>query len=83
VRIGPASDAEIEATMERARSMLVAAARPEDSLLLRKPLELSAGGAAHMGRDRFGRNLFATTDDPRYRALLTWANDDDGGIECE
>lgn len=71
--IGPATVEEIDATYERARSMLATTEAPEDSLLLRKPLEQSEGGAAHMGRDRFGRNVYRSRDDPRWRALRVWA----------
>jgi hypothetical protein len=63
--------------------MLVAAHTPEDSLFLRKPLELSAGGAAHAGRDHFGRNLFADKEDDRWQAMFAWASGDDRGFPCE
>src|SRR5687768_14460175 len=39
VDVGMASDEELAATYERTRSMLATADQPEDSLLLRKPLE--------------------------------------------
>jgi hypothetical protein len=83
VLVGPSSDAEIEATFERARSMLASSDTPEDSLFLRKPLELSAGGAAHAGRDRFGRNIFASRDDPSWMLMAAWANGAEGGTGCE
>jgi hypothetical protein len=69
----PATDAEIMASYDRARSMLVPAPHADQSLLLRKPLELAAGGASHMGRDAFGRNVYATKDDPGYVAITQWA----------
>lgn len=42
--------------------------------LLRKPLQEEAGGAGHGGVDRYGRNLYATRDDPRWRVLERWVN---------
>ncbi|MEY4581518.1 MAG: hypothetical protein RL701_6221 [Pseudomonadota bacterium] len=66
---------EKEASYRRAAALLVAP-HPGDlarAPLLTKPLEVSAGGAAHEGVDVFGRNLFQTTDDPRFQQLLAWA----------
>jgi hypothetical protein len=62
-------------TYDRARSMLVATGGDSilESPLLTKPLELSLGGAAHEGVDRFGRNVFQSVFDPRYVALAQWA----------
>lgn len=42
-------------------------------LLLRKPLELGAGGASHGGRDAYGRNVYASKQDPNYRIIERWA----------
>ncbi|HET8935180.1 MAG TPA: hypothetical protein VFN67_17145 [Polyangiales bacterium] len=42
-------------------------------LLLRKPLELRAGGASHGGRDAYGRNVYASKEAPNYRVLERWA----------
>jgi hypothetical protein len=66
---------ERQLSYDRARSMLVAATGGSifESPLLTKPLEVKAGGASHQGVDRFGRNLFQTTQDPRYLALWQWA----------
>ena len=41
----------------------------EQSLLLRKPLAVEAGGAHHEGVDRFGRDVYRTQDDQGYRAI--------------
>lgn len=45
---------------------------PEQSLLLRKPLAVSAGGAAHGGVDRYGRDVCRAVDDVGYVALEHW-----------
>lgn len=45
---------------------------PAESLLLRKPLAVSAGGAAHGGVDRYGRDVYRTVDDAGYVALERW-----------
>lgn len=67
------TSAEIDATYDRARSMLSGAPEPRQALLVRKPLEASAGGAAHMGRDALGRNVYASTDAAGWRAIAGWA----------
>ena len=64
---------EIEASYRRASSMLGSAGRPEDTLLVRKPLEVDVGGAPHMGIDMHGRDVYASVDDEGYAILLTWA----------
>lgn len=68
----PATQAELQLSYERARSML-SSPKVEDSLLLRKPLEASAGGAAHKGDDELGRNVYRTKQDAGYQTLLQWA----------
>jgi hypothetical protein len=65
--------AEIDATFDRTRSMLAAVPDPRESLLLRKPLEASAGGGAHMGLDALGRNVYASREDPSWQAIAAWA----------
>lgn len=66
--------AELDEAYSRARSMLAGAGRVEDSLLLRKPLEIDRGGAPHLGIDASGRDVFPSVDDPRYVDVLDWAN---------
>lgn len=68
----PTSD-ELAFSFDRARSMLAAVPDPAQSLLLRKPLETAAGGSAHAGRDALGRNVYASTDDPSWQAIASWA----------
>jgi hypothetical protein len=69
----PATAEEMDMAYDRARSMLAAVRAPEESLLLRKPLEIDRGGAAHMGVDQYGRDVYASREDPSYVALLQWA----------
>ena len=59
---------------ERARSLLGTASVPEDSLLLKKPLDLAAGGQTHLGVDTFGRNVFLTKAAVGYALLREWAH---------
>ena len=48
-------------------------AHPDDSLLLRKPLEQRAGGYYHVGATLYGGdNVFADTMDPDYQVLAQW-----------
>lgn len=65
--------AEIDATFERARSMLAGVPSPDESLLLRKPLAPEAGGASHEGTDAFERDVYPSRDAAGWQALATWA----------
>lgn len=42
------------------------------SLLLRKPLAVEAGGAGHFGTDLYGRDVYRTTQDSGYVVLARW-----------
>jgi len=67
----PVTDAELQLSYERARSMI----DPDDpamSLLVRKPLAVAAGGAGHEGTDSFGRDVYRRPDDPSYVVLFQW-----------
>jgi len=75
----PVTADEIGATYDRARSMLSSSTSPAESLLVRKPLDDAAGGAEHMGRDARGRNVYASKDDPGWRAIAAWAGVAVGG----
>lgn len=61
------------------------AARPEQSLLLKKPLAVEAGGLPHGGVDELGRDLYRSTDDQGYRVLETFvlgrADEPDSGAD--
>lgn len=43
-----------------------------DSLILRKPLAVEAGGYGHLGADGYGRNVYRTTQDGGYVAIARW-----------
>ncbi len=64
---------EADLNFDRARSMI--AFDRDSSLMLMKPLSTSAGGKHHEGVDAFGRDIFRSTDDPRYRILRDWVRD--------
>jgi hypothetical protein len=67
----PVTEAELQFSYDRARSM-VNAAQPSESLLLRKPLDVAAGGVGHEGTDEFGMDVYHGVDDPRFQALVSW-----------
>lgn len=85
--LAPVTPQEILFSYDRAISMLEPAPHTGQSLLLRKPLDPRAGGASHEGRDAYGRNVYAETTAPGYRAIATWALgamnavDSDAGVE--
>lgn len=76
----PLTGDEASASFQSALSF-VDKAHPEESLLLRKPLAVAAGGAGHEGVDPFGRNLYRTRDDPGYQALEAWVLGEDGAAD--
>jgi hypothetical protein len=45
---------------------------PPMSPLLRKPLEVAAGGSGHEGTDKYGRDVYRSVDDPSFRVLVDW-----------
>jgi hypothetical protein len=69
-----ATQVEVQRSYDRARSMLATASTVQDSLLLRKPLQLDQGGQGHKGTDAFGRNVFGSKMDPDYILLAQWAS---------
>ena len=69
----PATDAEMMLSYDRALSLLVTDAELERSELLTKPLEPSAGGQGHKGRDLLGRNVYRSKNDAGYAAIAAWA----------
>jgi hypothetical protein len=71
---------ELSSSYALAQSM-IDEARPEESLLLRKPLAVEAGGAGHLGVDKYGRDVYRTKRDAGYIALARWVlePDDAGG----
>jgi len=62
---------EVRASYERALSF-IDRNDPKRSLLLRKGLAPEAGGAGHLGADKFGRNVYRTIDSAGYITLSRW-----------
>jgi hypothetical protein len=62
---------EASSSFVSARSF-VDADNPEESLILRKPLSVAAGGAEHEGVDSFGRDVYRTVNDEGYLAIARW-----------
>jgi hypothetical protein len=79
----PATPAEIHHTYERARSMLQGVHGIDDSLLLRKPLDSSEGGAGkgHRGTDLWGHNVYRVKSDVAYQKIVEWAHASSGQEE--
>jgi hypothetical protein len=84
----PLTPEEHLANYQRAVS-LAAATAAELPDLLRKPLQLEAGGSGHGGVDRFGQNVFASREDPRWTLLDDWVHGrlvadagEDGGADA-
>lgn len=72
----PLSEEELWANYDRARALGIGG--PEEALLLRKPLDVAAGGLFHRGQEMFaGEDVFSSRDDPGYRLLLAWIEDED------
>lgn len=71
--LAPVTDAELDLTFARARSMLAGADSAADTLLVRKPLAVDAGGSSHMGRTSLGTDVYENTDARGYQILLSWA----------
>lgn len=69
---------EWQASYQLALSM-VDARNPGNSPLLRKPLAIAAGGSGHRGSDRFGRNIYRSTQDAGYQALVRWVFEQSAG----
>jgi hypothetical protein len=71
--LDPPMPLEIDHSYTRALSM-IDPGRPEQSLLLQKPLAPAAGGVGHEGVDSLGRNVYLSKQDPSYVALATWVS---------
>jgi hypothetical protein len=67
----PVTAAELLFSYDRARSM-VDWNNPRLSPLLRKPLEVSAGGSSHEGTDSYGMDVYRTAGDPNFLVLVNW-----------
>jgi hypothetical protein len=66
-----ATSEEINTSFRRSVAM-IDHQNPTESLLLRKPLATAAGGAGHLGADKFGRNLYRSVDALGYVTLSRW-----------
>ncbi len=66
----PLTDLELEANFGRSCGFLLDLDRPRDSLLLSKPLAMSAGGTAHADIV-----VFETDDDAEFVSMLDWVTD--------
>lgn len=69
--IDPPTPNELAHSYNRALSMIDPRA-PGESLLLRKPLTLAAGGAGHEGVDAWMRAVYVTRTEPGFVALEAW-----------
>jgi hypothetical protein len=69
----PATADELMHSYDRARSMLANTGDVRGSLILRKPLDESAGGGMHEGTDNWGRDVYGTSDAVGYQVLEAWA----------
>jgi len=67
----PVTALELQISYDRARSM-IDVEKPGMSLLLRKPLEVAAGGSGHEGTDAYGRDVYRSVDDPSFQVMLRW-----------
>ncbi len=62
---------ELQLSYDRARAM-IDLDDPASSPLLRKPLEVAAGGSGHEGTDEFGRDVYRSVDDAEFQVLVRW-----------
>jgi hypothetical protein len=51
---------------------MIDGAHPAQSLLLRKPLAIAAGGAGHLGVDGYGRDIYRTQEDQGFLTIARW-----------
>jgi hypothetical protein len=72
MRVGDmVTPAELQLSYDRTRAM-IDVDDPTNSLLLKKPLEVAAGGSGHEGTDAFGRDVYRSVDDPNFQLLVRW-----------
>jgi hypothetical protein len=64
---------ELSTTYSLALSM-IDQEHPKQSLLLRKPLAVSAGGAGHLGVDAYDRDVYRTAQDSGFLTLARWVH---------
>jgi hypothetical protein len=84
-RADPLTPFELVANYDATRALVVGLGRPEDAMLLRKPLEPAAGGYYHGATRVFraqGHNVFSSLADPEYATLERWARGAAGDPTC-
>jgi len=66
------------------RSAVGLTADADMALLTRKPLDVTAGGFYHEGRELYaGDDVFMSEDDPGYRLLRRWTEGETAAAGCE
>jgi hypothetical protein len=66
------------------RSAIGFAADGDAALLLRKPLDVTAGGSYHEGRELYGGDdVFLAEEDPGYQLLRRWIDGETAAAGCE
>jgi hypothetical protein len=81
----PLREEEVQANYDAARALVDGLEAPEDSMMVRKPLESSQGGYYHGATRIFrwgGANVFSSREDPGYQKLLAWAEGTSGDPSC-
>lgn len=68
----PPTPEELLHSYQRARAM-IDREKPDESLLLVKPLSIAAGGVGHEGVDEYGREVYESKLDPTFNLLQRWA----------
>lgn len=85
-RADPLSEFEVQANYDATRAMLLGLGRPEESMLLKKPLDERAGGYYHGATVVFGRNsgynVFSSPTEPEFERLERWARGAEGDPNC-
>jgi hypothetical protein len=73
-RNAPLRQEELQANFDAASAM-VDPSDPDQSFLLRKPLDVRKGGWFHGGAEMFGQgNVFVSTADPDFVTLRSWVH---------
>jgi hypothetical protein len=76
-RADPLSEFEVMANYDATRALVSGLDTPNDSMLVRKPLEPEAGGYYHGATETFlrrpGYNVFTSVSDEEYQVIARWA----------
>ena len=82
----PLREEEVRANYDATRALVDSLDTPEESMMIRKPLESSQGGYYHGATRIFrgaGANVFASREDPGFQKLLSWSEGAYGDPNCE